>query len=248
MSRYALKFSKEGTMRYISHLDLFRLFKRSFKRSGIRLQHSQGFNPHPKMSFAQPLSLGYTSSCEYLEFETREPYGAEEIMDKLNSVLPEGVSVLSCEELPAAGKSLAALTEYASYEVRFPLDNRFVAPSVESDRTCVDSEPDITVLTERFLARDRIMITKHQKKSGKELEVDIKPMIAEFSGQVDNKIITLTMKLAAGSTSNLSPEAVLDAFCGFAGISRAAESEGEIKRTGLYFRDPSFVDTGKTSR
>ena len=58
MSRYVIKFSKEGNIRYISHLDLLRLFKRSFKRVGIKLQYSQGFNPHPKMSFAQPLSLG----------------------------------------------------------------------------------------------------------------------------------------------------------------------------------------------
>ena len=70
MSRYVVKFYKEGVLRYISHLDLLRLFKRSFKRVDIKLQYSQGFNPHPKMSFAQPLSLGYDSRGEYLEIET----------------------------------------------------------------------------------------------------------------------------------------------------------------------------------
>jgi len=243
LNRYAMKFSKEGTMRYISHLDLFRLFKRSFKRAGIKLQHSQGFNPHPKMSFAQPLSLGYTSSCEYLEFETREPYNTEEILKKINPVLPEGINVISCEVLPETGKSLAALTEYAAYEVRLPHENHIAVPSSGNvGETGIHTGQDFTDLTERFLARDHIVIKKHQKKSGKDLEVDIKPMIAELRSEVDNKNITLTMKLAAGSTANLSPEAVLAEFCNFAGIPYH-RSEVEINRTGLYFRDSALEET-----
>ena len=70
MYRYYLEFSKTGNIRFISHLDLLRLFKRTFKRSGIELVYSQGFNPHPKLGFAQPLSLGYEGLAEILEFET----------------------------------------------------------------------------------------------------------------------------------------------------------------------------------
>ena len=74
MNRYFMIFSKTGYIKYISHLDMLRLFKRAFKRTGIALEFSHGFNPHPKMGFAQPLSLGYTSLGEYIEFETVEAY------------------------------------------------------------------------------------------------------------------------------------------------------------------------------
>ncbi|HML37320.1 MAG TPA: TIGR03936 family radical SAM-associated protein [Bacillota bacterium] len=227
MSRYVIKFSKEGMIRYISHLDLLRLFKRSFKRVGIRLQHSQGFNPHPKMSFAQPLSLGYFSTGEYLEFDTVEPYPTDEILEKINSVMPEGVHVFSCRELPAAGKTLAALTEYADYEIRIPLSNGSEEKSAEKSAAVLKS-------AEGYLSQENIFMIKHQKKSGKDIEIDIRPMIAEFKCQVDDNHIMITTKLAAGSTANLSPEAVLSTFCEFAGTA-CDRAEVAITRTEIYF-------------
>ncbi len=220
MSRYVIKFSKEGNIRYISHLDLLRLFKRSFKRVGVRLQYSQGFNPHPKMSFAQPLSLGYYGLAEYLEFETTEPCDSREILKKTRAVMPEGIHLLSCEEFPAAGKTLAALTEGASYEIVIPAGEDF--------------DGNLEILLKEYLEQPQILFLKHQKKSGKDIEVDIKPMIAEISGTVDNNNIMLTMKLSAGSTANLSPEIVLASFCEFAGIAYD-RAEVSIIRTEIYF-------------
>ena len=66
MSKYVLTFSKSGLIRFTSHLDMLRLFKRGFRRAGIELKYSQGFNPHPRMGFAQPLSLGYLAEAELL--------------------------------------------------------------------------------------------------------------------------------------------------------------------------------------
>lgn len=220
MSRYAIKFNKEGVIRYISHLDLLRLFKRSFKRVEIKLQYSQGFNPHPKMSFAQPLSLGYTSSAELLEFDTVNPHLTDEIVGKLNTVMPEGIRVLSCEELPKEGRSLAALTNSASYEILIPVEDSF--------------KKDCSVLADQYLSQQQIKIMKHQRKSGKDIEVDIKPMIFEMNGMVDNNLIMITCKIAAGSTENLSPEMVLSTFCDFAGISYD-RADILINRTRIYF-------------
>lgn len=222
MKRYVIKFSKEGSIRYISHLDMHRLFKRSFKRAGIRLQYSQGFNPHPKMSFAQPLSLGYSGSSEYLEFETAEPYQTGEILEKANSVMPEGIRLHSCEELPSGGKSLAALTEAASYEIVIPAEEGF--------------HGNIETLLKEYIERPQIPVLKYQKKTGRDLEVDIKPMIAEIHGMVNDNHIMLTMKLSAGSTANLSPEIVLASFCEFAGISYD-RAEVSIGRTEIYFKN-----------
>lgn len=220
MSRYVIKFSKEGTIRYISHLDLLRLFKRSFKRVGIKLQYSQGFNPHPKMSFAQPLSLGYSSTGEYLEFETVSPYVNEEILEKINTVMPEGIRVISCDELPDNGKTLAALTEYADYEISIPI----MGELKESIRDVIRN----------YIAQDQIIVLKHQKKSGKDIETDIKPMISEIDGIVYDNLIMITAMLAAGSTANLSPEMLLTSFCKFAELTYD-RAEISIKRTEIYF-------------
>lgn len=222
MSRYVIKFYKEGVLRYISHLDLLRLFKRSFKREGIRLQYSQGFNPHPKMSFAQPLSLGYSSTGEYIEFETTQPYPTEEIKEKMNRILPEGMGILSCEELSDAGKTLAAMTNAADYEISIPCPE--------------GGNADISQLAAAYLSQDAITVFKHQRKSGKDVEIDIKPMIHAFEGQADNNNIMLLCKLSAGSTANLSPELILSSFCSHSGIPYD-RTEVKIKRKEIYFMD-----------
>ena len=87
--KYVIKFEKTGVICYTSHLDILKVFKRSFKRADIRLDYSKGFNPHPKMGFAQPLSLGYSGYCEYLEFETiDESKSPEEIISLMRAIMP----------------------------------------------------------------------------------------------------------------------------------------------------------------
>ena len=89
-------FEKTGKAVYISHLDLMRLFQRAFKRAGLPLTHTQGFNPRPSVSIALPLSLGVESVCELLDFDLEgEKISNEEILSRLNECLVEGVKVLS---------------------------------------------------------------------------------------------------------------------------------------------------------
>lgn len=90
-----LLFEKKGRSVWISHLDLMRLFQRAFKRVGLPLTHTQGFNPRPSVSIALPLSVGVESQCELLDFELEScDVTLEEIRDKLNEGLVEGVRVL----------------------------------------------------------------------------------------------------------------------------------------------------------
>lgn len=70
--RMALKFAKGSDVKYISHLDLQRAFQRAFRRSGLPIKYSQGFNPHAKISFASALAVGVTSSGEYLDVELED--------------------------------------------------------------------------------------------------------------------------------------------------------------------------------
>ena len=87
-------FEKTGDGVWISHLDLMRLFHRSFKRAGLKLTHTQGFNPRPSVSIALPLSVGVESECELLDFDLYgEPVSMEEIRDRLNAALVAGVRV-----------------------------------------------------------------------------------------------------------------------------------------------------------
>ncbi len=93
MPELRFRFEKRLRAAYLSHLDVMRTFQRAFIRAGIRIRHSEGFNPHPKMSIALPLQLGCESVCELLDASVME--GPEDMAAALNGVLPEGIRVLS---------------------------------------------------------------------------------------------------------------------------------------------------------
>ena len=110
-------FEKKGNAIWISHLDLMRLFQRSFKRAGLPLKHTQGFNPRPSVSIALPLSVGVESSCELLDFDLDGvTVPCEEICRKLNDALVEGVRVLKVYEDAAKIKHLAYLDCFVDLE------------------------------------------------------------------------------------------------------------------------------------
>ena len=103
-------FEKRGNALYISHLDLMRVFQRAFKRAGLPLTHTKGFNPRPSVSIALPLSLGVESGCELLDFELEgQTVSNEEICRLLNESLIDGVRVLSVYEDMGKIKDLAYL-------------------------------------------------------------------------------------------------------------------------------------------
>lgn len=103
-------FEKTGNAVYISHLDLMRLFQRAFKRAGLPLTHTQGFNPRPSVSIALPLSLGMESGCELLDFALdADAVSGEEITERLNRALTEGVRVRKVYDDGRKIKNLAYL-------------------------------------------------------------------------------------------------------------------------------------------
>lgn len=103
-------FEKTGNAVWISHLDLMRVFQRAFKRAGMHLTHTQGFNPRPSVSIALPLSVGIESRCELLDFDLEgDGCSNEEILDRLNSNLIEGVRILAVYDESSKIKNLAYL-------------------------------------------------------------------------------------------------------------------------------------------
>ena len=230
MSRYVLKFHKTGYVKYTSHLDLLRIFKRSFKKCGLALRYSQGFNPHPKMGFAQPLSLGYSSLCELIEFETAADHDPNEILKKIQDTLPEGLEPVSCQRFDQNIKSLAGEADSAVYTVWIP-----VPPEAADQWTSEIAE----TTAESYLSQNEITAMKRQKKTKKLAPVDIRKQIrslhADVSESADHeKTLELTMLLDCGSTSNLSPELVLTTFCQFAGLP-VERYQVEIERKTINF-------------
>lgn len=225
MSRYIIRFEKHGWIRYTSHLDLLRLFKRSFKRVQIYLEHSHGFHPHPKMSFAQPLSLGYESSGDYLEFDTQTDLPEEMVAERLQSVLPEGIRVTDCRSIPKTKKPLAALIYAGRYRV-----------------TLLDKLPkgkELSQLIAQLLEADQLMVEKRQKKTKRYEPTNIRPLVLELEGELDdNKNITLNTLVRCGSEANLNPELLAQAFCRLAEIPYARERI-RVERTDLYCPDAS---------
>ena len=222
MSRYLLKFSKQGGIRFISHLDLLRVFQRTFRRSGLKLSYSNGFNPHAKIGFAMPLSLGFESRGDYLEFETEVDYTPQEAAEQLNAHMPPGLKALMCRKLKETGKTAAAaVLRYAEYTAEYR-----------------GEQDPARLLQERldaFLAQDSILSVRYSKKKRKDVETDIRPNIHSMSLIHEKKLI-LTMMLGAGNTGSLNPQILMKEFCAFCGLDYE-ESDWLYTRKEMYFAD-----------
>lgn len=220
MYKYAVGFSKTGTICYTSHLDIMRLFNRVIKRAGIKLAYSHGFNPHPKMVFAQPLSLGYTGLNEYIEIETTEDHEPGYIAEKLSEFMPPGLDIKGCERMAEGRKTLAAMTVAAEYMIEIPL-----AEPVDMS----DGE-----IAELYMSQDRIITLKKQKKKKVPVEIDIKPMIRQLQVSQQDGLIVIDTVLDSGSISNLSPELLIKTFTERLGID-TDRSEMDVTRKQIFF-------------
>lgn len=225
MAEYVIAFGKEGYIKYTSHLDMLRFFKRAFRRAGLELAYSQGFNPHPKMGFAQPLSLGYSADRELLEFTTEREYTKEEIFSVLEPNLAEGLTLRGFGTVNTK-KSLAAQVDSADYRVTYPA-------AFDPEKT-----PETAAA---YLAQPEIMAEKFSKKKHKTVSSDIRPKIRDLKCSQDaaGKLV-LDMKVDCGSASNLSPEQVIQTFSAFAGID-CPRYEIEVIRKDLHISPEDAV-------
>lgn len=164
-----LLFEKKGRSVWISHLDLMRLFQRAFKRAGLPLTHTQGFNPRPSVSIALPLSVGVESCCELLDFELEScDATCDEIREKLNTGLVDGIRVLAVYE---DGKKIRDLC-YLQCELTLEYDAGVVDGCAEALQT--------------FFKRESIVVPK--KTKGGIQDQDIASMIKEISfAKVNNR-------------------------------------------------------------
>ena len=158
-----LLFEKKGNAIWISHLDLMRLFQRAFKRAGLPLTHTQGYNPRPSVSIALPLSVGIESDCELLDFDLDgdAQFTCDEIKRRLNNALVAGVRVLDVYEECRKIRDLALL----SCQVQLEYDEGISDGCVDAIRELFDSKE---------------LIVPKKSKNGP-TQQDIVPMIKELT-------------------------------------------------------------------
>lgn len=188
-----IKFSKEGPMKFVGHLDTMRYFQKALRRAELPVAFSGGYSPHMIMSFAAPLGVGTTSLGEYFDLELTETVPTAVIEEKLNSTMAEGVRVISARAVEdgKAGKAMA-LVAAADYFVEF-------REGKEPEVPWKDRIGDFTALPS-------VTVTKKTKRSEK--EVDIRPYIYQMELKGDK----VFMKLASASANYTKPELVMDTF------------------------------------
>ncbi|WAJ22120.1 TIGR03936 family radical SAM-associated protein [Lacrimispora xylanolytica] len=210
-----IKFIKHGPVKFIGHLDIMRYFQKAIRRAEIDIKYSEGFSPHQVMSFAAPLGVGLTSNGEYMDIEVNSMTDTKTMMDQLNAVMVEGISVTDCHVLDERAKNAMSLVAAADYTLTF-----------REGKEPADLEGFFQGLSE-FMKQSEILITKKTKKGEK--EVDIKAGIYELS--VDGERIF--MKVSSGSADNLKPELVMEAYYQFLGLT-LPEFAFHIQREEVY--------------
>lgn len=186
-----VKYKKEDEMIFISHLDLQRLLQRAFRRAKINLSYSEGFNPHPKMSYGNALALGVESQGEYVDIEIEDDIDVKEFLERINEQLPEGIKFIKGQEIDPKTPSLSSVIVYGEYifniDLESPLSKEFVKSRVLN-----------------FIKSEEIILTKKNKK-GKNVDVDIRPLIRNFDlVSLDDNRVTFESTIATGSKANLN--------------------------------------------
>ncbi len=141
MQRLRLTFSIGEELKYISHLDLMRLWQRALRRAGIPLAYSQGFSPHPRISLAAPLAIGVTSGGELMDIYLEQRLSPHYFMKNLSRQLPPGTDISEVVEVGLGLPSLQSQVAFAEYEV-----------GMETDKSAEEVEASLRDL----LARDTL--------------------------------------------------------------------------------------------
>ena len=178
MGKLRLIFTKEGRAVYISHLDLLRTFQRVFLRQGLVLRHSQGFHPHPIISFALPLPVGQASDCEVLDFEVNGDMDGTGLPEALNQYMPEGIRATDCYIPARPVRDLAKL----HCKAEFIYDNGVPAGAAEKMQT--------------LLTGESVVIQKRTKRKAM-ADIDIRPMLHRLEIAETPGLLTLDVVVSA---------------------------------------------------
>ena len=173
-ARMRLRFSKNGVMRYLSHLELITVFTRAVSRGGVPILFSLGFHPHPRFSFGTATSVGVESTAEYMDMFVASGISALEVQERLNKVLPEGLRILEAEEIDAKSPSISTLIDATRYRI-----------------SVANSDPDLLQKQcVQFMAHNSFVIQRTKK--GQTQTVDLRGETVSLSA--DGQVLELVSK------------------------------------------------------
>ena len=192
MREIRLRFSKTEQAKYISHLDTNRVFSRAFARAKINLWFTEGFNPHPYMSFSLPLSLGVESMCENVDIRILDDISDEDVKERMNDALPQGIRVVDVYEDFMDSHDIM----YSDYVYKFEFTDNETA--LEKIKAVLDG--------------DEILAQKKGKKGKRRIlkETNIKEFIVSYNISIRGEDIVLNTRLLAGPDKNLNPSLLFD--------------------------------------
>ncbi|WP_195262791.1 TIGR03936 family radical SAM-associated protein [Clostridium sp. 1001275B_160808_H3] len=195
--RYVIKFTKESSVKFISHLDLMRTIQRVIRRADLPMEYSKGFNPHMALSIAQPLSVGVYSDAEYMDIVLVEELEEKEIIDRLNAKTASGIKFLNARKVITKEGEKKLPQTMALVDAA-----RFTIKMLCSDSNVVESK------IEELINKSEWTTIKKSKKGEK--EVNLKTMIKEMKHWINNDELILNILISSGSREHLSPDLVAE--------------------------------------
>lgn len=206
-------FEKSGNGIWISHLDLMRVFQRAFRRAGLQVRHTEGFNPHAYVSIALPLSVGTSSECEILEFELDGPDDSlDSLPERLNLVLPAGVRCLEAYRGQKKLKELAWLR---------------VETVLEYDNGLPDG---LSAALTALFAQETLVVEK-KSKSGL-TQIDIIPMLHSLEVRIANEQRAMLEAVVQAQNPPLNPDLLVKAIGTY--LPEYAPDFAQSRRLALY--------------
>lgn len=153
--KYRVNYEVKGSLAFLSHLEIMRLWQRAILRSGLPVAWSNGFNPRPKLSLGPARGVGIEGCSEYFDVEFKAEVTSGELVRKLNDILPEGIFILAVREIAQSAKMLEAVIDEAFYRVTF------------LDGLPADAEEKTTA----FLEAETVPFTRESPKGSKEIDL-----------------------------------------------------------------------------
>jgi radical SAM-linked protein len=212
MRRWRLTFTKGEPVRYISHLDLMRTWERILRRAGLKLAHSQGFNPRPKLVFAAPLPVGVTSDAELLDVILEDELGGPELLRRLQPALAPGIEVKSADEVPLEVPPVMASALSAAYVVE------------------LEDAEDVEHRLDGFLAQASVPYERSRK--GRTKQGDMRPSVLDLTRHGPSTLF-MTLRLDVEGAA-VRPEEVVGALDPGWRVVR-------VHRTGLSLKEEATV-------
>lgn len=217
VQRVRVWFRKGERVRFISHLDVLRYWERAIRRAGLPLAYSQGFTPHPKITFAAPLPLGFVGESEIMDVALDERVDIDEFRERLAEETSDDIRLIEAREVPAAAPATQVSLRWAEYRVTAR------GIPVDAARRAVED----------FLARDSLEWT--DRRGDKTRTIDLRAAVASVDVEpCGEDAFEVTMRLACSQELTARPEQVL------AAIMPVATAETFV-RTGLVLSEPSVA-------